>query len=150
MCGTFVAEDFSAVLELCFGRGIVFRYYSQSIASLCNNSQSMAQSAGKDFRDGAVVLDVSITHPRATTYVAGAAARQGSAAEKQDHVKGCEHNGHHQPGYSFIPASSETCGCLGKPLASYINTISEVAAGRGPAVTKGSFLPSTHRELSIA
>ena len=42
-----MAEDCSAVLELCFsrGRGSVFRYYYQS----------MAKSAWKDFRDGTVV-----------------------------------------------------------------------------------------------
>ena len=91
---------------------------------------------------GLALLDVFITNPRATIYVAGATARQGSAA---DHEKLREHNGHQHLGYSFIPAYAETYGYLGKPLASYIKTVSEVAAGRGPAVTKGSFLASTHR-----
>ena len=30
-----------------------------------------------------------------------------------------------------------------------LNTLSEVAAARGPAVTKGSFLAGAHRELSV-
>ena len=32
----------------------------------------------------------------------------------------------------------------------YLNTSSEVAAARGPAVTKGSFLAGAHHELSVA
>ena len=59
-------------------------------------------------------------------------------------------NGHHHPGRTFVPASVETQGYLGKPLVRYLNTLSEVAATRGPAVTKGSFLAGAHRELSVA
>ena len=44
----------------------------------------------------------------------------------------------------------ETYGYLGKPLVRYLNTLSEVAAARGPAVTKGSFLAGAHQELSVA
>ena len=44
-------------------------------------------------------------------------------------------SGYHHPGYTFIPASVETCGYLGKPLVCYLNTLSEVAAARGSAVT---------------
>ena len=47
------------------------------------------------------------------------------------------HNGHYHPGYTFIPASVETYGYLGKPLVRYLNTLSEVAAARGSAVTEG-------------
>ena len=46
---------------------------------------------------GPALLDVSITHPRATTYVIGAAARRGSAAEKRDHVKLREHKKSNSP-----------------------------------------------------
>ena len=46
--------------------------------------------------------------------------------------------------------SAETYGYLGKPLVRYLNTLSGVAAARGPAVTKGSFLAGVHRELSVA
>ena len=64
---------------------------------------------------------------------------QGSAAAKRDALKCWGHNGHHHPGYTFIPASVEKYGYLGKPLVRYQNTLSEVAAARGPAVAKGSF-----------
>ena len=75
---------------------------------------------------------------------------QGSAAAKRDAQKYRGHNDHHHPGYTFIPASVETYGYLGKPLVRYLNTLSEVAAARGPSVTKGSFLAGAHRELSMA
>ena len=60
------------------------------------------------------------------------------------------HNRHYHPGCTFIPASVETYCYLGKPLVRYLNTLSGVAAARGPAVTKGSFLAGAHRELSVA
>ena len=75
---------------------------------------------------------------------------QGSAAAKRDALKYREHNAHYHPGYTFIPASQETYGYLGKPLVHYLNTLSQVAAARGPAVTQGSFLAGAHRELSVA
>ena len=99
---------------------------------------------------GPALLDVSLTHPRAATYVTDAATIQGSAAAKRDALKYRGHNGHYHPGYTFIPASVETYGYLGKPLVRYLNTLSGVAAARGPAVTKGSFLAGAHRELSVA
>ena len=98
---------------------------------------------------GPTLLDVSLTHPRAVNYVTDAAAVQGSAGAKRNALKYRGHNGHHHPGYTFIPASVETYGFLGKPLVRYLNTLSEVAAARGPAVTKGSFLAGAHRELSV-
>ena len=68
----------------------------------------------------------------------------------RDALKYRGHNGHYHQGYTFIPASVETYGYLGKPLVRYLNTLSEVAAARVPAVTKGSFLAGAHRELSMA
>ena len=99
---------------------------------------------------GPTLLHVSLTHPQAATYVTDAAAMQGSAAAKRDAVKYRGNNGHHHPGHTFVPASVETYGYLGKPLVRYLNTLSEVAAAQEPAVTKGSFLAGAHRELSVA
>ena len=62
---------------------------------------------------GPALLDVSITHLRGTSYVAGAAARQGSAAEKQDHVKRLEHNGH-QHGLLLHPGICKDMRLFGK------------------------------------
>ena len=61
-----------------------------------------------------------------------------------------DNNGHHHPGHTFKPASVKTLGYLGKPLVRYLKALSEVAAARGPAVTKGSVLAGAHRELSMA
>ena len=88
---------------------------------------------------------MSLTHPRAATYVRDAAATQRSAAAKRDALQYRGHNGHYHPGYAFIPASVETYGYLEKLLVGYLNTLSEVAAARGPAETKGSFLAGAHR-----
>ena len=99
---------------------------------------------------GRTLLDVSLTHPRAATYLTDAAAMQGSAAAKQDAIQHRGNNGHHHPGHTFVPASAETCGYLGKALVRYLNTLSEVAAAPGPAVTKGSFLAGALRELTVA
>ena len=70
---------------------------------------------------GPNLLDVSLTHPRAATYVTDAAAIQGSAAANQS-LKYWGNNGHHQPGHTFMPASEETYGYLGKRLVRYLNT----------------------------
>ena len=82
------------------------------------------------------LLDMSLAHSRSATFVTDAVAMQGSAAAKRDALKYRGHNGHHHPGYTFIPASVETYGYLVKPLVRYLNTLSEVAAARGPAVSK--------------
>ena len=44
----------------------------------------------------------------------------------------------------------ETYGYLRMPIVRYLNTVSEVAAARVPAVTKGYFLTGAHRGLSVA
>ena len=73
------------------------------------------------------LLDVSLTHPLASTYGTDAAAMQGSAAAKHDSVQYRGNDGHHHMGHTFIPVSIETYGSLEKPLVRYLNTLSEVA-----------------------
>ena len=75
---------------------------------------------------------------------------QGSAAANLDALKCRGHNGHYHPGYTFIPASVDTYGYLGKPPVRCLSTLGEVAAAQGPAVTKGSFLAGAHRTLGVA
>ena len=48
--------------------------------------------------------------------------------------------------YLFLPQWNHMV-IWGSP---YLNTLSEVAAARGPAVTAGAFLAGAHRELSAA
>jgi hypothetical protein len=54
------------------------------------------------------------------------------------------------PGHTFVPASVETYGHLGRPIMRYLRTLSDIASARSLAVTRGSFLASAHRELSVA
>ena len=89
-------------------------------------------------------------HPRAAVYVTDAATMQGSAVAKRDAVKYRGNDGHHHPGLTFVPASVETYAYMGKVSVRYLNTLSEVAAARGPAVIKRSFLAGAHRELRVA
>ena len=100
--------------------------------------------------NGPALLDVSVTHRRAAIYVTDGPAIQGSAAAKRDALKYRVHNGHYHPCDTFTPASVKTYGYLRKPLVRYLNTLSEMAAARRPAVTKGSFLAGAHWELSLA
>jgi hypothetical protein len=54
------------------------------------------------------------------------------------------------PGHTFVPASVETYGHLGKPIMRYLRTLSDVALAHSLTVSRGSFLASAHRELSVA
>jgi hypothetical protein len=75
---------------------------------------------------------------------------QGSAAAFRDRHKYRANSGHQHAGYTFVPASVETYGYLGKPLVGYIQTLSAVVAGRTLGVSRGSVLASAYRELSVA
>jgi hypothetical protein len=99
---------------------------------------------------GPTLIDVSIIHPRSSTVIAHAARNKGSAAAFRDRQKYRANAGHQHAGYVFIPASVETYGHLGKPLVGYIRALSDVAACRTVGVTRGSFLASAYRELSVA
>jgi hypothetical protein len=89
-------------------------------------------------------------HPRCATYVAAASQTKGAAAALRDRDTYRSHAGHQHPGHTFVPASVETYGHLGKPIMRYLRTLSDVASARSPAVTRGSFLASAHPELSVA
>jgi hypothetical protein len=54
------------------------------------------------------------------------------------------------PGHTFVPASVETYGHLGRPIMLYLRTQSDIESVRFVAGTRGSFLASAHRELSVA
>lgn len=57
-------------------------------------------------------------------------------------------SGHHHLRHKVVPASVETqSGFLGNPLVRCLNSVSEAAAARGPAVSRGPFIASAHRGL---
>jgi hypothetical protein len=99
---------------------------------------------------GPTLLDISMIHPRCATYVATASRTRGAAAALRDRDKYRAHAGHLHPGHTFVPASVETYGHLGRPIMRFLRTLSDVASARSLAVTRGSFLASAHRELSVA
>jgi hypothetical protein len=90
-------------------------------------------------------------HPRCLTNVATAPQTRGAAAALRDRHKYRAHAGHLHLGHTFVPASVETYGHLGRlMLMRYLRTLSDIASGCSLAVTRGSFLASAHRELSVA
>jgi hypothetical protein len=97
-----------------------------------------------------ILLDVSIIHPRCSTYVAAAPRTWGAAATLRDRSTYKAHAGHLHHGRTFVPASVETYGHLGKPFMRYIRTLSNTASARSLAATRGSFPASARRELSMA
>jgi hypothetical protein len=97
-----------------------------------------------------LLLDISMIHPHCASYVAAACQTRGAAAALRDRDKYRVHAGHLHPGHTFVPASVETYGHLGRPIMRYLRALSDVASARSLAVTRGSFLASAHRELSVA
>jgi hypothetical protein len=97
-----------------------------------------------------VILAVSMIHPRCPTYAAAASQTRGAAATVRDRSKYQAHAGHLQPGHTFSPVSVETYGHLGKPIMWYLRSLSDIALARSLVVSRGSFLASAHRELSVA
>jgi hypothetical protein len=89
-------------------------------------------------------------HPCCSTYVTADSQTRGAAAALRDRDKYRAHAGHLHPRHTFVPASIETYGHLGRPIMRYPCTLSDVASARTLAVTRGSFLASAHRELSVA
>jgi hypothetical protein len=86
-------------------------------------------------------------HACCSTYVAAVSQTRGAAAALRDRDKNpapC----HLHPGHTFVPASVETYGYLGRPIMQYLRTLSDVASARSVAVTWESFLASV--QLSVA
>jgi hypothetical protein len=100
---------------------------------------------------GPTLLDVSMIHPRCATYVTAASQTRGAAAALRDRDKYRTHAGHLHPGHTFVPASVETYGDVGRPIMRNLRTLSDVASALvSLALTRGSFLASAHRKLSVA
>jgi hypothetical protein len=99
---------------------------------------------------GPTLLDISMIHPRCSTYVAATSQTRGAAAALRDRSKYQAHAGHLHPGHNFVRASVETYGQLGKPLMRYLRSLSDIASARSLAITRGSSFACAHRELSVA
>jgi hypothetical protein len=99
---------------------------------------------------GFTLLDVSIVYARCSTYVAAAFQAHGAAGALRDHCKNQAHARHLLHGLTFVPASVETYGHLGRPIMRHLRALSEVASIRFLACTWGRFLARALRELSEA
>jgi hypothetical protein len=89
-------------------------------------------------------------HPRCPTCVAATSRTRGTASALRDKSKCQAHAGHPHPGHTFVPARVETYRHLGKPIMPYLHTMSDITSVRSMAVTRGSFIASAHRELSVS
>ena len=61
------------------------------------------------------MVDVSVVHPAAATYLNAAARAEDSAAAVRDHAKRAQYENSHLLGYAFVPLATEPFGRLGKP-----------------------------------
>jgi hypothetical protein len=75
---------------------------------------------------------------------------RGTPATLRDRSKYRAHAGHLHPGHTFVPVSFKIYGHLGELIMQYICTLSDIASTRSLAITRGSFLSSAHRKLSVA
>jgi hypothetical protein len=120
-------------------------------------AQAAALSSRQDARgdillvlpEALTVIDVSIIHPAASTYMGQAASTDGGAAATRDQEKRARYQLSNPDGYDFIPFSVETFGRLGKPAMALINTLATSAAASA-SLHKSGFVTNALRELSIA
>jgi hypothetical protein len=95
------------------------------------------------------VIDVSIIHPAASTYVRQAAGTDGAAAATRDQAKRARYQLANPDGYDFTPFSVETFGRIGKPAMVLINDLATAASASG-SLHKDDFVTNALRDLSIA
>jgi hypothetical protein len=99
---------------------------------------------------GPTMLDTIMIHPRCLTYVATASQATLTTAALRYSSKFRAHPGHLHAGQIFKPASVQTYRHSGKPIMRYLCTLSDAASACSVALTRGSFLASKDRELSVA
>ena len=99
--------------------------------------------------EGVLVVDVSVVHPAAETYVQVAANTDGAAAEVRGARKVakyvCSQAG---GGYAFEPIIVETYGRVGEPAHKLLKRLAGIAAQSGK-VDKEAFMANTLKEMSV-
>jgi hypothetical protein len=98
---------------------------------------------------GPTLLDISITHPLFPTYIAAVSQMRGAAAAQRGMSKYQVYASHLFPRHTFVPASVETYGHVGRPFMRYLCTLSNIVSARSLADTRGSFLACAHRKVSV-
>jgi hypothetical protein len=125
-------------------------YTSVGVAAVKRQGRRADTEVTLPLSHGPTLLDMSMIHPRCPTYVAATTQTLGMAADLRDMSKERAHSGHLDPSHTFVPASLERYGHIGRPIMQYLRTLRDTASVRSLAVTLGSFLASAHRELSVA
>jgi hypothetical protein len=97
---------------------------------------------------GIAIADVSIIHPTSLNTLSRAAATAGAAAPHGDRQKHTAYARVEPNGYSFVPFSLESYGCLGQPAMTLLHLLGDEAAGPG-GVSRASFVAGALRELSV-
>ncbi len=100
--------------------------------------------------EGPLVIDVSVVHPAAETYVQDAANTDGAAAAVRGARKVEKYScGQAGGGYDFEPVIVETYGRLGEPAFELLQRLAGIAAASGK-VDEGKFIENTLKEMSVA
>ena len=97
--------------------------------------------------DALTIVDVSVVHPAASTYLR-LAQTDGGAAAHRDQAKRNRYQNDDPNGYAFVPLSVETYGRMGKPAMEFLNTLATIASTEG-SVDKDLFMTNALKELSI-
>ena len=82
-------------------------------------------------QDALTVVNVSVVHPTAATYVNAAACTEGSAAAIREQAKRVRCESSDTLGYAFVLRSTKTFGRLSKPAMALLNNLVGYASAPG-------------------
>ena len=122
-------------------------------AQTTESSQSEALGSRGDIlvalADSLTVVDVTVVHPCAASYVDAAARTAGAAAERREREKRRRYQRDEPDGYSFTGFVVESLGRIGKEGMSFLNTLADKAAESGD-VQRGEFMRNALTAVSVA
>jgi hypothetical protein len=99
--------------------------------------------------DDLLNVDISIVHPASDTLRGKASKVMGAAAAARDEAKRNDHAKHGTKGYSFVPFSVESYGCLGKEADQLLKDLADGAASTG-VCERVAFLHWIRKEISLS
>ena len=82
-------------------------------------------------QDALTVVNVSVVHPTAATYVNAAACTEASAAACRDQAKRVRCENSDSLGYAFVLWPTKTFGRLSKPAMALLNNLVGYTSARG-------------------
>ena len=97
-----------------------------------------------------VVVDVSVIHVLAASYLAAASAREGAAAAERDRQKRAAYAGRGDSGVKFIPFTVESLGRMGKSALGLLTSLGRRAAdASGGTFSSRQFVDGVLQEVSV-